>query len=73
MMCFVAALFAASAMASADDNHRRFGGQTETAIELAPGEHTIQLLLGDRNHIPRIRAVISNNLTIMVKEPGIAR
>ena len=52
----------------ADDNHRHFGGgQTETAIELAPGEHTIQLLLGDLNHIPHDPAVISNKITITVK------
>jgi hypothetical protein len=52
----------------ADDNHRHFGGgQTETAIELAPGEHTIQLLMGDLNHIPHNPAIISNKITIMVK------
>ena len=32
----------------ADEHHRHFGGgQTETTIELQPGDHSLQLLLGD--------------------------
>ncbi|MDX1606980.1 MAG: DUF4399 domain-containing protein, partial [Candidatus Competibacterales bacterium] len=32
----------------ADDHHKHFGhGQTETEITLSPGEHTLQLLLGN--------------------------
>jgi hypothetical protein len=32
----------------ADGNHKHFGGgQTETTIELTPGKHTLQLILGD--------------------------
>ncbi|NIO39587.1 MAG: DUF4399 domain-containing protein, partial [Burkholderiales bacterium] len=31
-----------------DTNHKHFGGgQTETIIELAPGKHTLQLIMGD--------------------------
>ena len=31
-----------------DENHRHFGkGQTEVTLDLAPGVHTLQLLLGD--------------------------
>ncbi|GAB4393568.1 MAG: DUF4399 domain-containing protein [Kiloniellaceae bacterium] len=52
----------------ADDNHRHFGGgQTEAAIELAPGEHTLQLLLGDWSHIPHDPPVMSERITITVE------
>ena len=52
----------------ADDNHKHFGGgQTETTIELAPGKHTLQLLLGDHNHIPHESPVESKVITITVK------
>ncbi len=52
----------------ADDNHRHFGGgQTEVVIELAPGKHTLQLLLADFTHTPHSPAVMSEQITIMVK------
>ena len=52
---------------SKDDNHRHFGGgQTEAVIELAPGSHTLQLLLGDHNHIPHFPPVMSEKITIQV-------
>src|SRR5579859_1376405 len=36
-----------------DFNHLHFGaGQTEAEVELTPGSHTLQLLFGDKNHIP---------------------
>jgi len=36
----------------ADDAHRHFGkGQTETTLELAPGEHTLCLQVGDGAHV----------------------
>lgn len=51
-----------------DANHKHFdGGQTETTIELAPGTHTLQLLLGDINHIPHDPPVVSEKITIKVK------
>ncbi|CAD7852552.1 MAG: Uncharacterized DUF4399 domain-containing protein PA0315 [Olavius algarvensis Gamma 1 endosymbiont] len=51
-----------------DDNHRHFGGgQTETKIELAPGRHTLQLLLADKNHMPHEPALVSKKITIEVK------
>src|SRR5579864_813299 len=35
-----------------DKNHLHFGkGQTEARIELPPGRHTLQLLLGDADHV----------------------
>lgn len=52
----------------ADANHVHFGkGQTETTIELKPGKHTLQLLLGDQLHIPHDPAVKSKKITIVVK------
>ena len=51
-----------------DDNHRHFGGgQTEVQLELTPGEHTLQLLLGDWSHIPHNPPVMSDQITIVVE------
>ena len=41
-------------------------GQTEAALTLAPGKHTLQLLLGDQNHVPHNPPVISTRITITV-------
>jgi hypothetical protein len=43
------------------------GGQTETTIELKPGTHTLQLLLGDWKHQPHNPPVQSEKITITVK------
>ena len=52
----------------ADDNHKHYGGgQTETTLTLEPGKHTLQLVLGDQNHIPHNPAVVSDVITITVK------
>jgi len=51
-----------------DANHLHFGnGQTETTLELAPGEHTLQLVLADANHIPHEPPVVSKQIRITVK------
>jgi len=51
-----------------DARHKHFGGgQTETELELAPGKHTLQLLLGDGSHIPHEPALVSEKITIKVK------
>lgn len=51
-----------------DDHYRHFGGgQTEVTLELEPGEHTLQLLLGDVNHIPHDPPVMSERITITVQ------
>ena len=51
-----------------DDNHHHFGGgQTQTSVELAPGTHTLQLLLGDWSHIPHNPPVASEVITITVE------
>ncbi len=53
----------------ADANHVHFGkGQTETTVELAAGEHTLQLLLGDGNHVPHNPPLASDVITITVSE-----
>jgi Domain of unknown function (DUF4399) len=51
-----------------DKSHLHFGaGQTEARIELPPGKHTLQLVLGDAKHIPFNPSVISKKITITVK------
>lgn len=52
----------------ADETHKHFGGgQTETKLELSPGKHTLQLVVGDHNHIPFNPPVESDVITITVK------
>jgi len=52
-----------------DDQHRHFGGgQTQTTLDLEPGTYTLQLLLGDQNHIPHDPPVKSEPITITVTE-----
>ena len=51
-----------------DRNHLHFGaGETEARIELPPGKHTLQLLLGDMNHVPHKPPVLSKQITITVR------
>lgn len=51
-----------------DDHHRHFGGgQTEAALELPGGEHTLQLVLGDQSHVPHDPPVTSERITITVE------
>lgn len=52
----------------ATDKIKHFGGgQTETQITLSPGEHTLQLVLGNHLHIPHDKPVVSKKITITVK------
>ena len=52
----------------ADANHVHFGdGSTSTELSLEPGEHTLQLLLGDHLHIPHDPPVASETITISVQ------
>lgn len=56
-----------SAPLPATDKIVHFGkGQTETTLTLPAGKHTLQLLLGDMNHIPHQPPVISKKITITV-------
>lgn len=51
-----------------DRNHLHFGaGETGTVLELPPGKHTLQLLMGDDKHIPHNPPVYSKKITITVK------
>ena len=51
-----------------DANHLHFGdGQTETELKLAPGRHTLQLVLGDALHVPHEPPVVSEKITITVE------
>ena len=53
-----------------DENHLHFGaGQTEATITLTPGKHTLQLLLGDANHVPHQPPVYSTPITVIVGTP----
>lgn len=56
-----------------DFNHLHFGaGQTEAEVTLAPGDHTLQLLLGDKNHIPNTPPLQSERIHIKVVEGAAA-
>ncbi|MGB5688579.1 MAG: DUF4399 domain-containing protein [Woeseiaceae bacterium] len=51
-----------------DENHIHFGdGSTATEITLEPGEHRLQLLLGDHLHIPHDPPLTSDVITINVE------
>ena len=51
----------------ADAQHLHFGkGQTQALIELDPGEHSLQLLLGDWMHVPNETPVVSEKIKILV-------
>lgn len=51
-----------------DKSHLHFGaGQTETRLDLPPGKHTLQLVLGDAKHYPFNPPVVSEKITIRVR------
>ena len=51
-----------------DKNHLHFGaGQTETRLELPPGKHTLQLVLGDAKHYLFDPPIMSEKITVNVK------
>lgn len=53
----------------ANDQIRHFGaGQTETTLELTPGDYTLQLVLGDHLHIPHQPPTRSPIVRITVTE-----
>jgi Domain of unknown function (DUF4399) len=56
-----------------DANHLAFdAGETEAEITLAPGTHTLQLLLGDKDHIPHNPPVMSLRVRVVAREGGAA-
>ena len=51
-----------------DRNHLHFGaGETEARVELPPGKHRLQLLLGDKDHRPHNPPVLSKPIMVLVK------
>ena len=51
-----------------DRNHLHFGaGETETTIQLPPGKHTLQLLMGDDMHMPHNPPVYSKKITVIAR------
>jgi hypothetical protein len=49
-------------------NYLHFGqGQDRTQLTLMPGKHTLQLILGDGNHIPHKQPLISKKIEITVR------
>jgi hypothetical protein len=49
-------------------SHLHYGaGQTEARIELPPGKHTLQLVLGDAKHYPFNPPVVSKKITVTIK------
>jgi hypothetical protein len=54
-----------------DFNHLHFGaGQTEAKVKLPLGMHTLQLLLGDENHVPHDPPVMSQTVKVLVTANG---
>lgn len=48
-----------------DPNHLHYGGgQTEAEISLTPGQHTLQLVMGDKDHIPHNPPVVSEKIRV---------
>ena len=48
-------------------NHIHFGGgQTESLVDLMPGDYSIQLVLGDMTHTPHNPPIISQKVNITV-------
>jgi hypothetical protein len=53
-----------------DFNHLHFGaGQTEAEVTLKPCPHTLQLLFGDKDHVPHNPPVMSPRIRVVVAEP----
>jgi hypothetical protein len=51
-----------------DEHHQHFGGgQTETTVELPPGDHTLQIILGDKDHVPHDPPLVSEQIKIRVQ------
>ena len=49
--------------------HLHFGlGQTETILSLPPGEHKLQLILGDKYHVPHDPPLVSEIVEVNVIE-----
>lgn len=59
---------AAGQVIPADANHVHFGkAQTGAEVTLAPGKHTLQLELADKNHMTFEPVIVSKKITVNVK------
>ncbi|MDR7281610.1 hypothetical protein J2X84_000424 [Pseudomonas corrugata] len=59
---------AAGSPIPSDANHLHFGkAQTQAEVKLTPGKHTLQLELGDSNHMPFDPPIVSEKITVNVK------
>ena len=60
--------FATDRPLPSDERHLHFGGgQTQTELELEPGEHSLQLVLGDWKHQPHDPVIASERITVTVE------
>lgn len=51
-----------------DDQHIHYGkAQTEAKLTLPPGEHKLQLVFADKDHIPHNPPLVSEQITVIVK------
>lgn len=52
-----------------DSHHLHFDqGETEAILDLPPGTHTLQLLLGDEDHEPHDPVLMSDKISVRVKQ-----
>ncbi len=52
-----------------NENNLHYGaGQTQATVTLAPGKHTLQLVMGDANHVPHNPPVMSPVIHVTVAE-----
>ena len=57
-----------SASLPSTEQIRHFGkAQTETELTLTPGEHTLQLILGNYAHVPHDKPVMSEQIVVTVE------
>jgi Domain of unknown function (DUF4399) len=51
-----------------DEQHLHFGkGQTEAEVTLPPGKHTLQMVFGDKDHIPHNPVLATKVITVTVQ------
>ena len=53
----------------AGPTYRRAEKRHEAEITLKPGPHTLQLLFGDKDHVPHSPPVLSHRIRVVVAEP----
>jgi hypothetical protein len=57
-----------------DFNHLHYGaGQTSAEVTLSPGEHSLQLLMGDKDHVPHTPPVMSARIKVRVVDPSVRK